>query len=268
MRSDRSFSIAERGGYEEVRGRAEMKLVKGGAPKRERTHRTPETDRPEKKISRRLESAPKSAQASGDNETVRKLLDGDEATFGGLVARYNDTMISLARAHVPNRAVAEEVVQEAWLALLQGLGGFKGKSSLKTWLFGILINRARTRGKRERRSVSFSAIATLEKASNSECHEAWSSSFDRRWIHQSALSGTSVWSGSPEDIVLTTELRSCVEVAVAKLTPAQRIVLVLRDLEGWSAGEVCDLLEISPENQRVRLHRARLKIRDALSAHL
>ncbi len=245
-----------------------MKLIEGGLPKGERAHREPETDRPERKISRRIESASKSAQSSGDTETVRKLLDGDEATFGGLVARYNDTMISLARAHVPNRAVAEEVVQEAWLALFQGLGGFKGKSSLKTWLFGILINRARTRGKREKRSVSFSAIATLEKASNSSCHEVWSNSIEKRRTHQSALWGTGVWNGSPEDIVLTTELRSCVEVAVAKLTPAQRIVLVLRDLEGWSAGEVCDLLEITPENQRVRLHRARVKIRNALSTHL
>lgn len=245
-----------------------MKLVQGGVPKGGQSHRTRESDRPGRQNSRRIDPAAKPLQSGADAETVRKLLDGDETTFDGLVARYNETMINLARVHVPNRAVAEEVVQEAWLALVRGLGGFKGKSSLKTWLFGILINHARTRGKREKRSVSFSAFSNLEQASNSASHKVWPNYVDDRWTHHSALWGTGVWNGSPQDIVLTAELRSCVEAAVAKLPPAQRIVLILRDLEGWSAGEVCNLLEIAPENQRVRLHRARVKIRNSLSAHL
>ncbi len=244
-----------------------MKLVEDGVPQDERSRCIREPDRLKRQNAHQIDSAVKPPESRADSETVRKLLDGDEATYDGLVARYNDTMISLARAHVPNRAVAEEVVQEAWLALLQGLGGFKRKSSLKTWLFGILINRAKTRGIREGRTVSFSALdSRLGSAESTPVTEAISESSRD---HTASLTswGSKIWAGSPEDGVLMGEVRVCLETAIGKLSPAQRIVLVLRDIEGWSSGEVCDLLQISSENQRVRLHRARLRIRDAIHAH-
>jgi RNA polymerase sigma-70 factor (ECF subfamily) len=185
-----------------------------------------------------------------------------------LVKRYNSTMIRLARSHVPSQAVAEEVVQEAWLALLQGLTGFKGKSSLKTWLFGILINRAKTRGKKEGRSVAFSALRNTGSSGGSGQVPEWLSTGNNGRIGVSSPWGPAAWRGSPEDRVLNSEVRICLESAIARLTSAQRIVLILRDIEGWSSGEVCDLLEITPENQRVRLHRARLRIRDAVNSHV
>ena len=205
---------------------------------------------------------------TNDSDTVRKLLKGDETTFGTLVERYNSTMIRLARSHVPSQAVAEEVVQEAWLALLQGLTGFKGKSSLKSWLFGILINQAKTRGKKESRSVAFSVLQNPGGGPGSGQVSDWLSTGKNGRMGVSSTWGPAVWSGSPEDRVLNSEVRVCLESAIARLTSAQRIVLILRDIEGWSAGEVCDLLEITPENQRVRLHRARLRIRDAVNSHL
>jgi RNA polymerase sigma-70 factor (ECF subfamily) len=204
---------------------------------------------------------------TNDSDTVRKLLKGDEATFGTLVERYNSTMIRLARSHVPSRAVAEEVVQEAWLALLQGLTGFRGKSSLKTWLFGILINRAKTRGKKENRSVAFSSLHSAGSGRRSRQLADWLSTGNNAGLGDPTPWGPAAWSGSPEDRVLNSEVRVCLEKAIARLTSAQRIVLILRDIEGWSSGEVCDLLEITSENQRVRLHRARLRIRSAISSH-
>lgn len=171
-------------------------------------------------------------------------------------------------AYVPSRAIAEEVVQESWMAMVQGLSGFKGQSSLKTWLFGILLNRAKTKGSRERRSIAFSSLETGSQTPSRQ-------STEERWAHQLANPDLWMvaWSGSssplsPEDQVLSAELGLCLERAIATLPPAQRAVIVLRDVEGWSSGEICDLLSISPENQRVRLHRARLRVRSAVESYL
>ena len=183
-----------------------------------------------------------------------------------MVNRYNRAMIRLAMAYVPSRAVAEEVAQDAWLAMVQGLSGFRGQSSLKTWLFGILLNRAKTKGHRERRSVAFSTLQPASEAPRKEydwmiLKELISDRLTPAW-------GRSTSGVSPEDQALGTELRLCLEEAISTLPPAQRAVIVLRDVEGWSSGEVCDLLGITPENQRVRLHRARLRVRSAVEAYL
>ena len=213
-------------------------------------------------------SAPDVGPRVRDSDTVKSLLAGDETTFASLVGSYHRSMIQMARLHVPSQAVAEEVAQEAWLALLQGLAGFRGKSSLKTWLFGILLNRARTRGKKESRSVPFSAL-------NRDPDRPRAEDLANRLAQKNVaienglgpwLRGS--WPGSPEDRVLSGEMRLCLEKAIGGLNPGQKVVLILRDIEGWTSGEVCDLLQITPENQRVRLHRARLKLRDSIEFQL
>ena len=202
-----------------------------------------------------------------DAQLVDALLAGDEKAFGLVVNRYNRAMVRLAMAYVPSRAVAEEVAQDAWLAMVRGLSGFKGQSSLKTWLFGILLNRAKTKGQRERRSVSFSTLQGSSPSSPSKEYD-WMILKELLSNRLTPIWGQSLHRISPEDQALGTELRLCLEEAIASLPPAQRAVVVLRDVEGWSSGEVCELLGISPENQRVRLHRARLRVRDAVETYL
>ncbi len=202
-----------------------------------------------------------------DAKIVDALLAGDEKAFGQVVNRYNRAMVRLAMAYVPSRAIAEEVTQDAWLAMVQGLSGFKGQSSLKTWLFGILLNQAKTKGFRERRSVTFSSISKPSRF-GSTFEEDWAGLRDLisdRLIPAWSCTGGAV---SPEDLALGSELRLRLEEAIAELPPAQRAVVVLRDVEGWSSGEVCELLGITPENQRVRLHRARLRVRDAIADYM
>lgn len=203
-----------------------------------------------------------------DAKLVDALLAGDEKAFGLVVNRYNRAMIRLAMAYVPSRAVAEEVAQDAWLAMVQGLSGFKGQSSLKTWLFGILLNRAKTKGYRERRSVAFSSLQPPSSSSGTRKSDDWAALRDLICDRLVPAWGVSDGRVSPEDRALGGELRLCLEEAISSLPPAQRAVIVLRDVEGWSSGEVCDLLGITPENQRVRLHRARLRVRSAVETYL
>lgn len=203
-----------------------------------------------------------------DTKLVDALLKGDEQAFGMVVQRYNRAMVRLAMAYVPSRAVAEEVAQEAWLAMVQGLSGFKGQSSLKTWLFGILLNRAKSNGHRERRSVAFSSLQTSSTFGNERAASDWRALLERTSDRLTPAWGRSTLGISPEDRALGSELRLCLEEAIAGLPPAQRAVIILRDVEGWSAAEVCELLGISPENQRVRLHRARIKVRSAVETYL
>lgn len=203
-----------------------------------------------------------------DSQLVEALLAGDEEAFGTVVMRYNRAMVQLAMAYVPSRAIAEEVVQEAWMAMVSGLSSFKGQSSLKTWIFGILLNRAKTKGHRERRSIPFSSLNKATSKSDREISEDWvvdQGRFTDDWL---VGWGRSTPDLSPEDRALSSELRLCLEEAIRALPFTQRAVIVLRDVEGWSSGEICDLLSISPENQRVRLHRARLRVRAAVEAYL
>lgn len=203
-----------------------------------------------------------------DAKLVDALLAGDEKAFGVVVNRYNRAMIRLAMAYVPSRAVAEEVAQDAWLAMVQGLSGFKGQSSLKTWLFGILLNRAKTKGIRERRSVAFSTLQSPSPSSNPGKVNDWAALRELICDRLAPPWGPTPANVSPEDQALGSEIRLCLEDAIGRLPPAQRAVIVLRDVEGWSSGEVCDLLGITPENQRVRLHRARLRVRSAVETYL
>src|SRR2546429_3581753 len=205
------------------------------------------------------------ADRSEDRALVDALRRGDEAAFMRLVDEYGPALLRVARMYVPTAAVAEEVVQETWIGVLNGIDRFEGRSSLKTWIFRILTNIAKTRGQRERRTVPFSALerpdAVREAAVDADrClppdHERWPGHWASR---------PEPW---PEERLLAAETRAVVERAIDELPPAQRAVISLRDIEGWSSDEARNALGISETNQRVLLHRARSKVRQALEDYL
>jgi RNA polymerase sigma-70 factor (ECF subfamily) len=176
-------------------------------------------------------------------------------------------MLRVARLYVRDRAVAEEVVQEAWVGLLRGIDGFEGRSSLRTWLFRVVMNLAKTRGVRESRSVPFSALAgeEVEDAGPSVPPERFRGPEDR--LVRPRASPPEEW-GRPEAELLSAETRTVIEQAIVALPQAQRQVITLRDVQGWSSEEVCNALDLSETNQRVLLHRARTKVRQALDEYL
>jgi RNA polymerase sigma-70 factor (ECF subfamily) len=183
-----------------------------------------------------------------DGELLLRLRAGDEQAFTGLVERYHQPMLQLAASFVPNRAVAEEVVQDTWLAVLRGLEGFEGRSSLKTWLFRILVNRARTTGTKEQRSVP---VADPEPA-----------------VDPSRFGGDGGWADPPEHWIEAAERRmeagklaDRIRAWLGELPSRQREVVLLRDVEGMSSEEVCTVLALSEGNQRVLLHRGRSRLR-------
>jgi RNA polymerase sigma-70 factor, ECF subfamily len=200
-----------------------------------------------------------------DAAIVERLREGDETAFAELIDRYGATMLRVARMFVKDRASAEEVVQETWLAVLNGIDRFEGRSSLKTWIFRILTNRAKTRGERDSRSLPFSALAGAEPEADEPAVDP-----DRFLGPDSATPGA--WAAPPrewpEERVLAGETLGVIESAIKMLPEAQREVIRLRDVEGWSPMEVTDALEISDGNQRVLLHRARSKVRAALEEYM
>lgn len=199
-----------------------------------------------------------------DAALVARLRDGDESGFVELIDRYGPTMLRIAQTYVRDRATAEEVVQETWLAVLKGIDRFEGRSSLKTWLFRILTNRAKTRGERDGRVLPFSALARAED-SDEPAVDA-----DRFLGPDSPTPGA--WAAPPrawpQDRLLERETLDVIEMAIGELPEAQRAVIRLRDIEGWTPMEVSDALEITDGNQRVLLHRARSKVRAALERYL
>ena len=182
-----------------------------------------------------------------EHALVLALRAGDEAAFTDLIDRYTPSLLRVASSYVRSRAVAEEVVQEAWLGVLRGVDRFEGRSSLKTWIFRIAINVAKTRATREARSIPFSAL-TDEPTVDPE-----------RFLHGR-------WQSPPTSFERLEERDAirCLEAAIACLPAQQRQVITLRDVCGLSSTEVCQLLSLSPENQRVLLHRARAKARAAI----
>jgi RNA polymerase sigma-70 factor (ECF subfamily) len=202
-----------------------------------------------------------SSDEAGDAALVQRLLAGDEAAFSDLVALYHGSLQRLALTFVSDYGAAEEVVQDTWLGVLKGLRSFEGRASLKTWIFRILVNRARTRGARDGRTINFSA---LEDPTDEEVPLADRFSAEGRWVQPPAL-----WQEQdPEDLLLRRETADRLLAAVASLPSNQRAVVTLRDIDGIDAQEVCNILGISETNQRVLLHRARTKVRAALESHL
>jgi RNA polymerase sigma-70 factor (ECF subfamily) len=200
---------------------------------------------------------------AADEDLVERARAGDEEAFTELVRRYSPALLRLARMYVPSQAVAEDVVQETWLGVLRGLERFEGRSSFKTWLFRILVNRAKTRGVREHRSVPFASLGAGEGGGDEG--DAGPTVDPTRFVEEGAwASPPRRWQDDPELALESTEVRRIAEEAIAKLPDRQRIVITMRDLEGLSSDEVRNALDLTETNQRVLLHRARAKVRAAL----
>jgi RNA polymerase sigma-70 factor (ECF subfamily) len=203
---------------------------------------------------------------AADAEAIAALRRGDEAAFAALIDRYGPSMLRIARAYVATNAVAEEVVQDAWLGVLNGIDRFEGRSSLKTWIFRILTNIAKTRGLRESRVTPFSDAFPPNEDSNDVAVDPSrfrpTEPFTDHWLVKPRS-----WGESAEDALVSSETQALIRSAIESLAPAQREVIQLRDIEGWSATEVCNALDLSETNQRVLLHRARSKVRKTLEQY-
>jgi RNA polymerase sigma-70 factor (ECF subfamily) len=195
-----------------------------------------------------------------DDAVLRLLRDGDERVFSALVDRWSGLMLRLARSHVESRAIAEEVVQDAWLTVLRSLDRFEGRSSLRTWVLGIVVNLARSRARAERRSITLPESGRPVVAST-----RFLAADHPRWPHHWAVEPTT-WR-TPEQELLAGETRKVILDAIDDLPAAQREVLVLRDLEGVTAADVCNILGLTDTHQRVLLHRARSRVRNALERY-
>ena len=203
--------------------------------------------------------------ADPDAELLAGLRAGDERAFAQLVDRHGAALLRHARTFVHGQAAAEDVLQEAWLAVVTGVHRFEGRSLLRTWLYGIVANRARTRAVREQRSVPFSSLQrgeTLDDQRATEPDRLLGREHDR-WPGHWAIA-TGAWAALPEEQVESDETLALLAAAIDALPPAQRQVVRLRDVEGWDAAEVCAAMAISDGNQRVLLHRGRCRVRVAL----
>ncbi len=200
-----------------------------------------------------------------DLRLVNALRVGDEVAFASLIDRHYDAMLRVARLHVATREAAEDVVQETFLGVIKGIDRFEARSSFRTWMFRILVNQAKTRGERERRTQPFSSLEGELDA-------------DAPAIGPDRFRSEGRWAGFwcappsaehlPEACVLAAEAGDRLAAAIDALPPAQRTVMTLRDVEGFSAAEVCSLLDLTQGNQRVLLHRARSKARASLEQYL
>ena len=204
---------------------------------------------------------------SDESELLAALRAGDEEAFARVVSAWSRPMLTLARGFVSTEASAEEVVQDTWLAVLRGLSGFEGRSALRTWVYRILVNTAKTRGVREARTVPFSTVAgeddgpVLDPAlfqSRGEPNPGGWRAAPAPWPEQAVVEGSA----------LRGEVRRELRAALDRLPERQRVVLTLRDVLGHTSPEVCAMLEISQANQRVLLHRARSAVRAGLAAYL
>ncbi len=200
--------------------------------------------------------------SSTDLSLVARLRAGEESALIELVRRYHGALLRLALVFLPNRASAEEVVQDTWTCVVDGLASFEGRSSLKTWICRILTNRAKTRLIREARSVPFSALGDSESdvpavdPARFFPNGRWAEP-PRRWTDE-----------TPEKLLMQKDAMACLDRALQELPASQRAVVTLRDVEGLDSDEVCNVLDIRETNQRVLLHRGRSKLRRALEEHL
>ena len=199
-----------------------------------------------------------------ESALVARLRASGEEAFAALVSTHHGALVRFAMSFVSERSAAEEVVQETWLGVIRGLSSFEGRSSLKTWIFRILANRAKTRGKRDARSIPFSSLKTPESESDYEpvvdpgrfdAHGMWAEP-PQPWAN-----------AAPEELLRRQEIMDLIQRAIAELPPNQRAVVTLHDVEGVEPDEICNILEISETNRRVLLHRARSSLRRTLEQH-
>jgi len=204
-------------------------------------------------------SQPASIQATSDQAVAASLLGGDEAALVALVKRHHWAMIGLARLHLQSEALAEEVVQDCWLVILRRLGKWTGRGSLRSWIFGIVANQARSRAVRESRMVPLSTLLPDDSGRGSgrvSTGLAW------QWPD---VDPVDIWS---QDLVERQEVLDIIRAAIEELPPRQRAVITLRDVSGCDGQEVCAALQVSEANQRVLLHRARSRVRSAVEEYL
>jgi RNA polymerase sigma-70 factor (ECF subfamily) len=202
---------------------------------------------------------------SAEAQLLEALRAGDEAAFAQLVREYQPSLVRVARIYVSSQAAAEEVAAETWLGVLKGLDRFEGRSSLRTWIFRILTNIAKTRAQRDGRTLPFSALQDPGRVPEAALDaDRFLDPEHPRWPGHWAVR-PEPW---PEDALVAAETQALVAEAIEALPPAQRAVISLRDVEGWSSEEVRNALELSETNQRVLLHRARSKVRRALESYL
>jgi RNA polymerase sigma-70 factor (ECF subfamily) len=201
--------------------------------------------------------------ARTEDELVAALRAGDEAAFAELVDELTPGLMRVALMHVASRAVAEDVVADTWLAVIKGIDRFEGRSALRTWIFQILLNIARTRGKREKRTLPFAALRRRAEEGR-----------DEPAVDPDRFQGNGAWARPPQEWqgveakVESDEARQVLLEAIAALPPRQRDVIALRDIQGYSAEEARNALGLSETNQRVLLHRARSKVREALEEYM
>ena len=210
-----------------------------------------------------------SGASPDDLALLQSLRTGDEEAFITLVNRYHSSLLRLALLYVRDHAVAEEVVQDTWVGVLNHLDSFEPRASLKTWIFRILVNRAKTSAQKEGRSIPFSATWDAQEEGDEPAMPT-----DRFYSDDPSSSRSGWWASpprdwgaSPEDALLAAETRSYLQSAIATLPPSQREVITLRDIEGLPSTDVCNILGVTEMNQRVLLHRARAKVRQALERY-
>jgi RNA polymerase sigma-70 factor (ECF subfamily) len=200
-----------------------------------------------------------------DAEIVRRLRSGDEETFRILVEQWSPAMLRLARTFVGSAQSAEDAVQDAWVGVLRGLDAFEGRSSLRTWVFTILVNRSRTRGSREARTLPWSPLEPADDERRPTVDPARFQGPDGRYPgHWTSLGTPQRWDEHPESSIVAREAVTLVASALEGLPPRQRVVVTLRDVDGLTSEETCGVLGLTPENQRVLLHRGRAAIRARL----
>jgi len=203
-----------------------------------------------------------------DAQLCRALRRGDEGAFKELVDRYQASLLRVAMSYVKSRGLAEEVVQETWLGVLNGIDRFESRSLLKTWIFRILTNKAKTRAVRESRTVPLSSLSADGASGGPSVEPDRFFDADEDGSPGHWRSSPTRWDDVPETRLVSKETRALIAAAIASLPPMQAQVITLRDIEGWSSEEACALLEVSDANQRVLLHRARSKVRAALESQL
>ena len=202
---------------------------------------------------------------SGEADLLDALRAGDDGAFAALVREYHPSLVRVARIYVSTQAAAEEVAQETWLGVLKGLDRFEGRSSLRTWIFRILANIARTRARRDGRTLPFSALQDPARVPEAAVDpDRFLDPEHPRWPGHWAAK-PEAW---PEEALVAAETRERLAEAIEALPATQRAVISLRDVEGWSSEEVRNALDLSETNQRVLLHRARSKVRAALESYL
>lgn len=198
------------------------------------------------------------------------LRAGEESAFEQLIGQYHASLVRVAGLFVQDETVAEELAQETWLAVLRGVSTFEGRSSLKTWLFTILTNKAKTRGQREGRAITFTDLGaaplqTQPAVDPARFNPPSAENFAGHWADGAEPAS---WDDLPEDRLLAQETLNLIQTTIASLPESQRLVITLRDVDELSSAEVCNVLGLTETNQRVLLHRARARVRQALESYL